>query len=379
MIKLSDHLRSESVNVDKLSAKAGVAPERMRALAADAEPTLGELRRIASALGIPMLDFAGAPSATDQQADLLFRKAIVAGKPVSPAAVSSLSRRMSRSFELLRSSRQGGAPWWLSEFEHGDETLQSAERNASIFRKLFCNDDQLSPLLSLPKIVIDRMEAMLFVVRSQDFDGASAFFDGVPFAFVSARFRGRMLFTLAHECGHLVSHHNPEDSFAIIDEAIEDAPVADPKRASSERYADAFASALLMPSMSTGLTLKKVREIAKITDNEIGDLEIGYLARIFGVSFWAAARRCEDLSLLPRGGAAALNDRIAKEYGSAEKRGDEAGLPPRPEIDFPRVPWPLMASAVERVRAGELSVGRAAAIVGLSISDLMAANAPTEH
>jgi Zn-dependent peptidase ImmA (M78 family) len=201
----------------------------------------------------------------------------------------------------------------------------------------------------------------------------------VPFVFVSAQFPPRMLFTLAHECGHLVAHHNPTESFAVIDESTDAEGPSSPNKANEERYAGAFASALLMPRASVGIALKKIREAAKITQDALGDLEIGYLARIFGVSFWAAARRCEDLALLPRGGAASLNEKLVKEYESAEKRAEQAGLPPRQEVKFPPVPQTLLAAAIERVRSGELSVGRAASILGLSIGDLMAANAPTAH
>jgi Zn-dependent peptidase ImmA (M78 family) len=222
------------------------------------------------------------------------------------------------------------------------------------------------------------MGAMVFVLRSPDLDGASAFFDGVPFVFVSARFRPRMLFTLAHECAHLVAHHDPAESFAVIDETTDTEGVGGPKKG-EERYADAFASALLLPRASVGLTLRKVREIAKIAQDEVGDLEIGYLARIFGVSFWAAARRCEDLDLLPLGAAASLNEKLVTEYGSAEKRAESVGLPPRPEVSFPSVPRSILESAIEKIRAGELSVGRAAMVLGTSISDLMASNAPTAH
>ncbi|MGB8900094.1 MAG: ImmA/IrrE family metallo-endopeptidase [Methylocella sp.] len=379
MSKLSDLLQSNDIHPGKLSTKTGIPVARIHALAAEAEPTVGELRRLADALKVSITDFAPASSAKDQQADLLFRRAAVAGKPVPSAALQGLSRKMSCSFDLLGAGRRQIGPWWLRNFERGEDTHQSAERNAAIFRRIFCNDDQLRPLVSLPNIVVDQMETMLFVIRSPDLDGASAYLDGIPFVFVSARFPSRMLFTLAHECGHLVSHHDARESFAVVDETTGSEDNTSLMEASIERYANAFASALLMPRESIGVALKKIREIAKINQEEVGDLEIGYLARIFGVSFWAAARRCEDLALLPRGGAASLNEELVREYGSAEKRADQAGLPPRPEVNFPPVPRALLASAVERIRAGEVSIGRAATILGLSIGDLMAANASTVH
>ncbi len=187
-----------------------------------------------------------------------------------------------------------------------------------------------------------------------------------------------MLFTLAHELGHLIAHHDPLSSFAVIDETT--GSDADRRGTNAEeRYADTFASALLMPPDSTGIALKKIRSLAKTDSGVIGDLEIAYLARIYGVSFWAAARRCEQLKILPPGGAFSLNAALIKSHGSAEKRAEQAGLPPRPVIDFPSIPSSLLASAVEKIQSGELSIGRASNLLGLSISELMAANAPIAH
>jgi Zn-dependent peptidase ImmA (M78 family) len=185
-----------------------------------------------------------------------------------------------------------------------------------------------------------------------------------------------MLFTLAHELGHLVAHHK-NDAFAVIDEDIEASRGGQDRE--QEAYANAFASALLMPSQSVGLALKAVRRMGKSQDDQLGDTEINYLARIFGVSFWAAARRCEDLELLPRGGAHALNAKLIEAHGSAEQRANELGLPPRADVRFPKVPWPLMDAAVANVRAGEISIGKAASVLGISIADLVSANASTRH
>jgi hypothetical protein len=82
-----------------------------------------------------------------------------------------------------------------------------------------------------------------------------------------------------------------------------------------------------MPRVAIGIALRSIRKIGRITSDQIGDIEIGYLARIFGLSF----RRREDLDLLPLGGAYALNQELIKRYRSAEKRGDELGLPRRSE------------------------------------------------
>jgi Zn-dependent peptidase ImmA (M78 family) len=216
------------------------------------------------------------------------------------------------------------------------------------------------------------------VIKNSKIDGASAFIEGLPFVFVAERFPPRMLFTLAHEIGHLVAHHDPAASFAVLD-TDEECSGGKKRKNADEFYAHAFASCLLMPARGVGVALQKIRSMQSQTQDQVGDLEILLLSRIYGVSFHAAAKRCEDLSLLPKGGAASLAEAITKKYGSAEKRAEQANLPPRSRIDFPQVPEPLLLAALERVRAGELSIGKASAVLGLSISDLISANAPSTH
>src|SRR5205085_974958 len=117
--------------------------------------------------------------------------------------------------------------------------------------------------------------------------------------------------------------------------------------------------------------------VYEVKSDQLGDIEVLLLSRIFGVSFVAAGRRCEDLRLLPRGGAQSLNDWLKKEFGSAEKRATSVGLPDRPQIDFPTFPKQLLDAALHGIRAGNLSIGKASSILGLSISDLLSLNEPT--
>jgi Zn-dependent peptidase ImmA (M78 family) len=374
MARLSELL--SEVDLAAFAGKASVAEDRLAAIVAGAEPSVGEARRIASALKLPLsalLSRAG--GGEPSRAELLFRGATAPGK--ADIAAQRIAARVDASMSLARNADNASIPWWWSRFERGAHTALEAERNAATFRRLLYEDDQLGPLLSLPTIATDRMGVMLFVMNASEIDGASSFLDGVPYVFVSARFQGRMLFTLAHELGHLIAHHDPATSFAVVDEDVE--AVRPQAHRTREQYADAFASALLMPQQGLGIALKKVREIAKTTDKDVGDLEINYLARIFGVSFWAAARRCEALGVIPSGGAAALNEHLVKQYGSAEKRAESAGLPPRPDVFFPPVPSVLVHSAVNQVRRGDLSLGRAAELLEMSMADILTINAPTAH
>jgi len=375
MTLLADLLAQRTkTQLSKLSIRSGVSPERLAEMAQGSDATLSELRRLAPALGV-LFEELLPTNQSESPAELLFRRSIGPGAKL-PVSASRLARKMTSSLSLTSSTSTHVGPHWKTAFLPPEDSVGSAETNAAIFRTLFYGNDQLSPITTLPSVASERMGVLIYVLNSSDIDGASAFVDNSAFAFVSTRFSGRMLFTLAHELGHLVAHHGNE-SFALIDEDIESTP--DGQDRDKEAYANAFASALLMPRQSVGITLKTVRRLAKSDSDQLGDTEINLLSRIYGVSFWAAARRCEDLELIPRGGAYALHTKLVELHGSAEQRADELGLPPRPEIRFPKVPWPLLQAAVANVRAGEMSVGKAASALGISIADLYSANAPTKH
>jgi Zn-dependent peptidase ImmA (M78 family)/transcriptional regulator with XRE-family HTH domain len=351
---------------DLLSKRTGISHERISLLETSAEPDLNELRVLANFFRVDLRDLLP-PHPRHQSVDLLFR---TGGKNIDEITSSALSRRIGCSIELLD---EPAAPFWIDKFRRGG-TYSDAEQNAEVFRNLFLNGDQVSPLYVLPEIAVNEMGVLLFLIRSGRFEGASAYIEGLPFVFLAESFGPRMLFTLAHEIGHLIGHHDPRQSFAVVDAQTEKRTRS--KKNIAEFYAHAFASCLLMPKAGLGITLRKIREMQRESNTALGDLEILLLSRIYGVSFYAAARRCEDLSLLPRGAAISLNETLKKEYGSPEKRADAANLPPRADVRFPRMPPALLRAATEKVRAGEISIGKASSILGLSIADLLTANAP---
>jgi Zn-dependent peptidase ImmA (M78 family) len=353
----------------KLSRIKAITGERLLALSGGAEPTMAEVRLLAQELKIDPQDLLQV-SKRQQDVDFLFRDA--QGK-ADYGTLAKLSRTISNSLDLLP-EREIAGPWWLGQFKKQDKTFEEAEENARKFRALFGGDDQVGPLLLLPELIANKLGILLFLIGSAKVDGASAFFEGIPYIFISDRFRPRMLFTLAHELGHIIAHHADDKAFIAVDLLGQRAK---PKKNLIEFYAHAFASCLLMPAQGVAIALDRIQ--AKLTgsgQDQVGDLEISWLARIYGVSFYAAARRCEDLKLLPRGGAASLEFELKRKFGSAERRGDLANLPPRPAIEFPAVPEPLLVSAIERIRAGEISIGKASEALGLSLSDLLKANAP---
>jgi Zn-dependent peptidase ImmA (M78 family) len=366
---LQDLLRTRNRKKDvDLIQRTGISKDRIDQLLNDGEPNLEELRTLADFFRVDLRDLL--PTHPRHQSfRLLFRSG---GAEVDDVTSSALSRRIGYSVELLGPGRES-RPAWIEKFSRQGQEYEDAEANANTFRKLFLSDDQLSPLFGLPGLVPEALGILVFIVRTSRFEGASAYVEGLPFVFLTETFGPRMLFTLAHEIGHILAHHDPHQEFAIVDTQTETRPQA--SKNATEFYAHAFASCLLMPKQGIVLTLRKIREMQQ-PNKELGDLELLLLARIYGVSFYAAAKRCEDLDLLPRGGAASLTELLTKEYGSPEKRAEAANLPPRPKSEFPKMPVPLLRAALDQVRSGQISVGKASSILGLSIADLLEANAP---
>jgi Zn-dependent peptidase ImmA (M78 family) len=355
-------------HLPRLSRRTGIAQPRLELLARGEEPTYPELLTLASALGVALEQLAP-PRDSAGKVQLLFRASGL--KQPQTALSDSLSMKIDYALELLGPSASSD---WVKSFGGPKETYLDAEVLATEFRRQFYSDDQVSPLVDLPSLLTDKLGVIVFVISSASVDGASAFIDDVPFIFVSSRFPPRMLFTIGHELGHLLANEARPREFALIDNKA-NLLASGRSRSHQERFAHAFASCLLMPRQGVGVALRTIRELGTVSLDQVGDIELLLLARIFGVSFEAAARRCEDLELLPRGGATSLNQRLKSEYGSAEKRAESLNLPPRAETSVPPIPPALLESAVKRIRTGELSIGRAAAVLGITVGELMAASA----
>jgi len=127
--------------------------------------------------------------------------------------------------------------------------------------------------------------------------------------------------------------------------------------------------------VGVGRAIRGFREHYGIQEPRIRDFEILLLARFYGVSFDVAAKRCEDLGLLPAGLAFALSAQIRKEFRSAEKRADALGLPPRQSVDLPAISSQLAQAISRAVNAGAASIGWVTDRLGVSIGEVFAINA----
>lgn len=357
----------------EIAEGADIDLTRVVSILSGENPTMAELKKIARFLKIDLTTFVSKPSASPNI--LLFRDTM--GKSFGrnqELTVEILSNHLDSTMELLN---WGPQSTWLDQLPTAEvASYEEAERLAEKFRTEFFGDDQVSPILGLPQIVVERLDVVLMVTPKLPIDGASAFIDGNAFVFVAPRtFVARMLFTLAHELGHLVGHHRSLKNFAVFD-SEETVGTSKASSKAMEQFADAFAACLLLPPAGVGIALKKVREVYEISGDFIGDIEILYLANLFGVSFQVAARRCEDLGLLKRGSAISLYEKVCVEFKNPEQRARLLGLPPRSEIKFPSVSPRLLSRAIEAVRMGTLSIGHAAKSLNIPIASVIHANRP---
>jgi len=335
---------------------------------------MSDLRAISTGLRVPLRVLASGkrPSDESDKLGLLFRS-VRQARPGYDVTVERVATFIEAALRVL--PPQDHLPDWLHDFVVGDESYEEAARLATQFRFKFCPDRMDDPIHHLPQL-LDQAGIFTARLRFSQYEGVSLIAENYCFVFVSPRFIGRMLFSLAHELGHLIAHHRGGHA-PIFERASHIGNFK--SRTRSEGFVDAFASNLLLPDTAIARALQTIRDHFQIRSPVIGDLEILFVARYFGVSFDVAARRCEELELLPPGGAASLVDKLQKEYGSSEKRADAIGLPVRPPIPFPAVSKRLGEAIGDAIDRGEVSIGWAADRFGLSLGEILAAHAATDE
>lgn len=371
MSRLSETLRGLGLTADQITSKTRLAPERVRAILRGDEAPMSELRAISTGLRIPLRILASGKRSSDdsERLGLLFRS-VRQTHPGYDVTVERIATFVEAAIRVLPTADR--LPLWLDDFIVRDETYEEAARLALLFRSIFCADRMDDPLHHLPQL-LDHAGFVTARLRFSQYEGVSLIAENHCFIFVSPRFVGRMLFTLAHELGHIIAHHR-EGHAPIFERASHIGNFK--KRTKSEGFVDAFASNLLLPDTAIARALQTIRDHFQIRSPVIGDLEILFVARYFGVSFDVAARRCEELELLPPGGAASLADTLRKEYGSPERRADAISLPERPPVRFSPVSEQLGEAIGRAINRGDISIGWAADRFGLSLGEILASHAP---
>ena len=368
MKKVAEVLRSLSASPQEIAERTRIPLERLQAILGGQSPTLAELRSLSRSLRLPMRVFGtGRTSEAPSDLGVLFRTSIPKERQ-HDASLEQISGFVEAALQLL--PKRDGIPDWLKTFSAQEETYQEADRLASLFRHSFMPDQLNEPATGLPTLIENLGSVVISQLRHSRYEGASVIIGGYCFVFVSPRFAARMLFTLAHELGHLIAHRS-NDPLAVFDQASQ---VGGLRRSTkAEMFVNAFASVLLLPDQGVARALQKFRQFYGVSSDSLGDVEILLLARYFGVSFDVAARRCEDLELLPTGGAVSLAQTLRKEFGSPEKRADSLGLPQRLPIALPKVSANLFAAALTQIEKGSVSTGWVADRLNLSVEELFAA------
>lgn len=369
MSRISKLIQTLALDASEISSRSGIPMNRVQAIAQGDAATLEELRALARGLRLPIRAFMGEVTETDNLSVLFRQKA--GSRP--DLGVEAVFDFVSAALSILPPRKTLAD--WIRACQGPADTYLDAVALAERFRQDHF-DGAPDPITSLPKLLDDLGGVILGRLDTSRFEGASLVVDGYAFLFISPRFSGRMLFTLAHELGHLFAHHRDSRS-AVFDLASQ---IGNVRHASkNEAFADAFASNLLMPSDGVAIALREIRTSLDSKADAIGDIEILYLALFYGVSFEVAARRCEQLELLPPGGAYSLSDHLKKVHGSAEKLAQKLALPARAPIDIPRISSNLLRATINKIERGDVSIGWATDRFGCSASDIYAAKSVRER
>lgn len=363
MANVSTTLRALSLHPHEIASRTRLAPERVQEILDGAPVIASELRALARGLKLSMRAFTSAGSvANSPTLGARFRAPGVADSEREPT-LDRLAGFVDAALKVLPSRSR--LPDWLERFGlQGPETYDEAERLAAELRALIYPGEIDSPAIDLPHRL--RMLDGLIVsqLKNSKYEGASVAAGGYLFVFVSPRFPARMLFTLGHELGHVVAHHSLQSAHLDLASNIGGF------RNRAEGFADAFSSAFLLPVRAVGGSLQAIRQLIGATSDQIGDVEILILARLHGVSFDVAARRCEDLKLLPPGGAASLADHLRKHHQNPEKRAEALNLPPRDQVHFDAVSPVLMKFVHQRLASGVTSPSWIADRLNISIESI---------
>lgn len=369
MQNLVAKIKSSGLSPDEISNKSDILIERIIGIMqGEVEPSIKDVRKIAKALRISP-EFLINDSKQIPTLDILYRKNI---SNKEKNAIEHLSFIVNNILEVLDGHY---APFdVLSKFSNVEQSAEGAATLATNFRNFFFQKNQIEPILNLPEIIARELNCILIVQEiGNNTDGASLIVNGIPIIILSPRFEARMLFTLSHELGHLLAHHN-DKNFAVIDKNVN----LYKKQRLEEAFAHAFASELLMPRTGVGMTLRAIRKALDINGDNFGDVEVLYLSRLYGVSFEVAALRCENLEIVPKGTAASLYESLVKEHRNPENRARQLNLPERTKIRFPKVSSNLLWAANQKIQSGEMSLEKASELLMVSVIDIINYNSTHE-
>jgi len=294
-MNIGEHLVSRKLAADQIATKANLSSERFAQIAAGADASLAEMRAIAKAMRLPLESLLDAEPAEPVKA--LFRHTLGPLEVEVSSEIDVVSAQVRDALAIARGMPRNTA--WLNLFRGMEPKLEAAEEFAQLFRKAFAGLDDKEPFPRLPQVAHE-LGVIVLYSRDSVIEGVSVIVEGYALMILGARaFKPRLLFTMAHEFGHLVAHHDDQASgYAHLDRQEDFDGIPGGPRKLEEKFADAFGSALLLPRHGVLLAIKAIREQLG-AKGPLGDIEISWLAHLFHVSFEVAARRCEGLGLVP--------------------------------------------------------------------------------
>lgn len=231
-------------------------------------------------------------------------------------------------------------------FEPGRFMYREAERIAELVRTMLGLGPTL-PATQLRELLEERLAIKTFVLRSSSkLSGACIYHERAGgCVLVIAKTIPHMLYTLAHELGHLLAHRDTP----IVDE---DLWAKTPK----EQFANAFAASLLMPRAGVQELFSSIYH----SRSTFTDVDVIHMSRHFGVSFRAMLYRLQGLRLIAPGMAEQLLAAYGKAGTGPMKRAEEAGLGSEKYAFWRPLPERYVFLALRAYRNEELSIGRLA-------------------
>jgi Zn-dependent peptidase ImmA (M78 family) len=355
-------LESRSIGPDDL-VRNGFASQRAADLFAGEDPTVNELRSIAKTFKIPLRALFSARTA-GSSVEFKLRENFKKTHVMDGEIFDWISRAETLSLLLPENSEKR----YSFEIDFKDKNYGLAEELAEIFRLEILKIAHTGPLIDLERMVRACTNVRSLIIDQPHLEGSVVAHHDHFFIFLSTRPDPRMRFTFAHELCHYLCDVGSSGDSAWFDEDVLD-PVGSDRR--DEVFANAFASALLLPASGVGDAMRTIRDMHRIMDDRISDLEILLLARFYGVSFQVAARRLEDLKILPEGGGQSLYQEINKKYKSPERLAEKLGLPKRALYDWHAVNRYTLLEARPALELGAVSIGRLSETVNVPIAEAL--------
>jgi Zn-dependent peptidase ImmA (M78 family) len=362
MASVAETLSKLGLPPEEIASRTRLSLDRVLALLHGSDVAVSELRALTTGLKLPARAFSTAGlSARGEGGSIRYRN--TRSKSEFDPTSERVANFVQAALKILPA--RDSAPAWIEQFWALNlKYYEDAERASLLFREILYPEQEEEPAIGLPQRLNSLDGIIVSQLNNSRYEGCSLVAGGYVFIFVSPRFPGRMLFTLAHELGHVLAGH--VNQIAHYDLSGDIGRLKNPE----EAFADNFASAFLLPMSAIGRSLSSIRDMLRIKSDAVGDIEIILLSRFFGVSFDVTARRCERLKLLPSGGAYSLSQYVRENFKSPELRAEAAKLPPRQAVFLDLISPLLLAEASRKIDEGQISPTWVADQFGISIDQL---------